>query len=208
MAHKNPNKILLAGVLLGGAVLLGPASAYADKYSGFYIGGGGGQSRYLDLSDICNNQIPGGVTTTCDNKGLAWKAFGGYQFIRYFGVEVGYYDFGKGNIKTPGGGQVDYKARGPYLGAVVTVPVFEHISLLARAGAIRWSTKLNPDGTAGFTGVSDNGINASFGLGVEYMFNTAFGVRAEWERFANIGDNATTGQTNIDLYSVSGLLRF
>jgi hypothetical protein len=91
---------------------------------------------------------------------------------------------------------------------VVTVPVFEHISLLARAGAIRWSTKLNPDATAGFTGQSDNGINGAYGLGIEYMFNEAFGVRAEWERFANIGDNASTGQTNIDLYSVSALFRF
>lgn len=205
MAHKNPNRLLLAALL--SAVMLGSTSAHADRNSGFYVGGGVGQSRYLDLSAICQNVAPGAVTT-CDNKGFAWKGFGGYQFIRYFGVELGYYDFGKGTMKTTGGGNVDFKARGPYAGAVVTVPVFEHISLLARAGAIRWSTKLNPDATAGFTGQSDNGINGAYGLGIEYMFNEAFGVRAEWERFANIGDNASTGQTNIDLYSVSALFRF
>jgi OOP family OmpA-OmpF porin len=197
-----------------GAVMamLGTAAvpALAQKTSGFYVGGGGGQSNLLDLSNICNNRLPaGGITpTTCDNKGAAWKGFAGYQFIRYFGVELGYYSFGKGTIKTASGGEIEYKARGPYAGIVVTAPMTDRLSFVGRVGALRWSTKLNADANSGVTGVSDNGINGSFGIGLEYMFTDTFGVRGEFERFVTVGNDATTGQTNINVWTISGLARF
>jgi OmpA-OmpF porin, OOP family len=194
-----------AFAVLGAAT---PALAQ-QKTSGFYIGGGAGQSSMLDLSNTCNNRLPaGGITvTSCDNKGVAWKGFAGYQFIRYFGVELGYYDFGKGTIKTAGG-DAEFKARGPYVGIVATAPMTDKLSIIGRLGAIRWSTKLNGSAGSGITSASDNGINGSFGAGVEYMFTDSFGVRAEFERFVTVGDDATTGQTNINVWTVSGLLRF
>ena len=202
------------GMVVAGAVsaVLGMAAtpALADKNSGFYIGGGAGQSSLLDLSNICNNRLPaaGITTTTCDNKGFAWKGFAGYQFIRYFGVELGYYEFGKGTIKTSTGGNIEYKARGPYAGIVVTAPMTEKLSIIGRVGALRWSTKFNPDASTGLAGVSDNGINGSFGLGLEFMFSDHFGVRGEFERFLTVGNDASTGETNINVWTVSGLVRF
>ena len=62
--------------------------------------------------------------------------------------------------------------------------------------------------TPGFAGASDNGINGSFGVGLEYMFTDTFGMRGEFERFVTVGDDATTGQTNINVWTVSGLVRF
>jgi hypothetical protein len=56
--------------------------------------------------------------------------------------------------------------------------------------------------------VSDNGGNAAIGLGIEYMFNETIGVRGEWERFLNVGNDSSTGKTSIDMFSVSALLRF
>jgi OOP family OmpA-OmpF porin len=206
------NKIV--GRMVAGAAIAVLAMAatpvLAQKTSGFYIGGGAGQSNMLDLSHLCYDQLAtaGVNVTSCDSKGTTWKAFGGYQFIRYFGVELGYYDFGKGTIKSSNAGQADFKARGPFAGIVVTAPMTDRLSFLARAGAIRWSTKFNPDATSGLTGVSDNGINGWFGLGFEYMFTDSFGTRFEFERFATIGNDASTGQTNINVWTVSGLLRF
>ncbi len=209
MISSNAMRTLIAA---GVSLVLGIASlpALADKNSGFYVGGGAGQSSLLDLSNICTNRLSavGITTTTCDNHGVAWKGFAGYQFIRYFGVELGYYDFGKGNIKTSTGGQAEFKARGPYAGIVVTAPLTEKLSFIGRVGALRWSTKLNPDANSGFAGASDNGINGSFGIGMEYMFTDNFGVRGEFERFVTVGDDATTGQTNINVWTVSGLFRF
>jgi OOP family OmpA-OmpF porin len=209
MGSKQAVRLILAGGLTAILGIAAPA-AMAQKTSGFYIGGGGGSSSLLDLSNTCNNRLPsiGIIVATCDNRGLAWKGFAGYQFIRYFGVELGYYDFGKGTIKTVGGGQAEFKARGPYAGIVVTAPLTDRLSFIGRVGALRWSTKLNADANAGFGGASDNGINGSFGIGFEYMFTDTFGMRTEFERFVTVGDDATTGQTNINLLTVSGLLRF
>jgi OmpA-OmpF porin, OOP family len=200
-------RMIIAGVV----AVLGMAAApvLAQKTSGFYVGGGAGQSSLLDLSNVCNNRLPavGIFTTSCDNKGVAFKGFAGYQFIRYFGVELGYYDFGKGTIKTATG-DATFKARGPYAGIVVTAPLTERLSFLGRVGVLRWSTKLNADASSGITSASDNGINGGFGVGLEYMFTDMIGVRAEFERFVTVGDDASTGQTNINVWTVSGLVRF
>jgi OOP family OmpA-OmpF porin len=188
---------------------IGTSAAMAQKTSGFYVGGGGGAAT-MDLASACNNRLPAaGITvTSCDNRGVAWKGFAGYQFIRYFGVELGYYDFGKGTIKTAGGGQAEFKARGPYAGIVLSAPLTDSLSVIGRVGALRWSTKLNPDAASGITSASDNGINGAFGVGLEYMFTDTFGMRAEFERFTAVGNDATTGETSINVYTISGLLRF
>jgi OOP family OmpA-OmpF porin len=207
------SRLIKAALATALATVLGTGASAAmaqQKTSGFYVGGGGGISGMQDLSKTCNNTLPaaGINVTTCDNRGVTWKGFAGYQFIRYFGLELGYYDFGKGTIKTANGGQADYKARGAYGGIVVTAPLTDSFSIIGRVGALRWSTKLNPDATSGITGASDNGIGTAFGLGVEYMFTDTFGVRGEWERFDRVGNDATTGETNINVYTISGLLRF
>ncbi len=210
MAFNHPRMGAFASVLVA-VLALGASNAFAQqKMSGFYVGGSAGVSSMLDLSNVCNNTLParGVTTTTCDNKGFAKKGFAGYQFIRYFGVELGYYDFGKGTIKTASGGNIEFKARGPYAGIVITAPLLDRLSFIGRIGAIRWSTKFNADGASGVASASDNGINGAFGVGLEYMFTDAFGMRAEVERFSTIGDDASTGQTNINMYSVSGLFRF
>jgi OOP family OmpA-OmpF porin len=200
------NKVMSTVAVVFAVLGLAAPPALADKNSGFYVGGGAGQSSMLDVSNLCNNQLPalGVPVTSCDNKGIAWKGFAGYQFIRYFGVELGYYDFGKSTAKTPFG-DLDYKARGPYAGIVVTAPMTEKLSIIGRAGALRWSTKVN---VAGVEATSDHGINGSFGLGLEYMFTDHFGVRGEFERFLSVGNDATTGETNINVWTVSGLARF
>jgi len=210
MGSEQVIKMILAAALMVVLGIIAAPAAMAQKTSGFYIGGGGGTASYLDLSNVCNNRLPaaGVPVDSCDNRGVAWKGFAGYQFIRYFGVELGYYDFGKGTIKTASGGQVDFKARGPYAGIVVTAPMTDRLSFIGRVGALRWSTKLNADANSGFPGASDNGINGSFGVGLEYMFTDTFGMRGEFERFVTVGDDATTGQTNINVWTVSGLVRF
>ena len=209
MGRNRAVSAVIAGMVMA---MLGMAAApaLAQKTSGLYVGAGVGGSYFSDLSNLCNNQLPAaGVTvTSCDNKGFAAKGFVGYQFIRYFGVELGYYDFGKGTIKNATGGSADWKARGPYAGIVVSAPMTERLSFLARAGVLRWSTKLNPDGNVGFPGRSDNGLSGSFGAGLEYMFTDSVGVRGEFERYQNVGNDGTTGQTNINVWTVSGLFRF
>jgi OOP family OmpA-OmpF porin len=211
MASKNGNKQLFLGALLS-VSLLAPAAA-AEKVSGFYVGGGVGQSRFSSLDTTCAGvERAGGTVTDCDNKSLALKAYGGYQFIRYFGVEVGYADFGKARAKVsaPGSGNVDFKARAVFADAVVTVPIINRLSFLVKGGLVRWNTKLNIDASTGLglPSQTENGWGQMLGAGFEYMFTDAFGMRAEYEVYNSVGKSETTGSTNIRVMSVEGLLRF
>ena len=232
MANNNGWQLFI-GMLVGAAVLGSGPGLAADKYmankdpaakdgnlndwgtsaTGFYVGGAVGQAKFTNFSQACGNVTNlGAVVSDCDNKGFAWKAYGGYQFIRYFGVEVGYADFGKARAKvtSPGAGDVDFKTRAGFAEAVVTVPIIHHLSFVAKGGAVRWNTKLNYDASAGL-GVpsqSDSGWGSVLGAGFEYMFTPAFGMRAEYEFYNSIGNDQTTGKTNIQVLSINGLMRF
>src|SRR5712671_1575456 len=74
-----------AGLLLGFAVAL-PAVAQEAKW---YVGAGVGQAKFKGACD--------GVPVSCKDDDTAWKLFGGYQFNRNFGAELGYADLGKSN---------------------------------------------------------------------------------------------------------------
>ena len=51
-------------------------------------------------------------------------------------------------------------------------------------------------------------VQALLGAGLTYDVTKQFSVRTEWERFNNVGDGSTTGQTAIDVISLSGQFRF
>ena len=76
--------IALTG-LVAATAGISPLAFAQDR--GWYIGASGGQS---DIKDFCGNPVP--VGTSCDNTGSSWTVFGGYQFNKYLGVELGYTD--------------------------------------------------------------------------------------------------------------------
>jgi len=219
MASKISKYYLIAGTLLSPSLLAPPHALAADKTasgpktSGFYVGGGAGQAKFMQFQNTCSLiSNSGGVVSDCDNKGFAFKAFGGYQFVRYFGVEVGYADFGRARAKvsSPGQGDVDFKTRAVFLDGVVTVPIISGLSFLAKGGVVRWNTKLNVAANTGLAlpSQSETGFSGMYGAGFEYMFSNSFGMRAEYEIYENMGNDNTTGETQIHMFSVSGLLRF
>ena len=98
--------LALAAATLSAVALGSPSQVAAQDDRGFYIGLGAGQTKIQDLKELCDDLTAiGGVVRDCDDKGTGWKAFVGYQFIKYLGVELGYLDMGKGkvNVTGPGG---------------------------------------------------------------------------------------------------------
>ncbi|MCZ7599083.1 MAG: hypothetical protein M5U09_17195 [Gammaproteobacteria bacterium] len=69
---------------------------------GGYIGPAIGQSKHHDAEDICTSVagLPG-VSCEADDTDTAGALFGGYEFNRYFGVEIGYHDFGEAGHRCP-----------------------------------------------------------------------------------------------------------
>lgn len=196
---------VVAGLALAAA--LAPHAVMAQDM-GFYIGGSVGQSK---AKDACDDLGSVGFSGSCDDTDTGAKIFLGYQFNKNFAVEGGYVDLGKakasGTISgSPASGEA--KADTWQLSAVGIWPMANNFSLLGKIGVHRWD--LDTQGSAfGVTvSASDKGTDLTFGFGAGYEFNKNLGLRVEWERFRNVGEEDTTGKSHVDLLSVGLRYRF
>ena len=215
--HNKLRQNFTAAVLILGLAAL-PSVAQAE---GWYGGVGFGNSKVKD--DIICSDAPSffdpGYSCSSDNTDTGWKIFIGNQFNKNAAVEFGYVDLGKitfsasGNVLgTPVSLSGDGKAKGLNLALVGSLPVTNEFAVLGRIGLFRWDADLSVSGNiGGFSGAgsdSASGTDLTFGVGAQYDFTKSAGVRVEWERFKDVGDDSTTGQSDIDLLSLSLIFRF
>ena len=199
-----------------GALCAAPAYAQDDSY--YYGGIGVGQARArIDDKRIAETLAGTGLTTDAiahDERHSAYKVFGGYQFNRNFGIELGYFhlgSFGFSATTTPAGTlKGDFRVQGANLGLVGTMPFTDNFSGLARIGVQYARTRANIDATGAVTVANprptDREANVKIGLGLQYAFNPGFQVRAEVERF-RISD-AVGNHPQVAMYSVSAVFPF
>src|SRR5436190_11859535 len=98
-------------------------NAQAD---GGYIGVGVGEAN-TKIDDI-----PGFTVVSRDEKDTAYKIFGGFEFNKNFGVEVGYVDFGEiHNVYSSGGTSVraDADGHGFYTALTGTLPLSDQFAI-------------------------------------------------------------------------------
>jgi len=163
---------------------------------------------------------PGSSSCTGDDSSTGWKVIAGYDINRNLAVEGGYVDLGtfhgsaSGTVfGTPGMATGNARASGFSLDAVGTLLAGDRFGLVGRIGVFEWSL----DATASRTSVaaysngtfsgSARGASLDFGVGVKYDFDKNLGVRAELQKFANIGSDAT-GKSDVSLISASLVYRF
>jgi OOP family OmpA-OmpF porin len=122
---------------------------------------------------------------TLDRQSTGFKVFGGYQFSRHLGVEVGYASLGEADYSgsfqgTPVvGGKL--KITGFDAALVGSLAVSEKAILFGKVGAFMWEAKAN-DVTGGVPfSTSTDGTNAMLGLGVAYALSPATALRVELE---------------------------
>ena len=147
----------LVAAVLGMAAL----SAGAAEQPGFYVGAGAGQAMIDDGA--------------LDDDDSAFSAFAGYQLNPYFGLEAGYADLGK--TEPLGSAGPELEADAAYLVAVGTLPFTDRFSGYAKAGYSDWNVDTS------ITGVSDDGNDPTYGLGLQYRFTDAVALRGEYSRF-------------------------
>lgn len=195
---------LLAAALLGVAA----HCALAKEEPHFFVGLGLGQSK---LDGACDG-VP-----NCDNKDIAWKVFGGYQFTNYFSLEGGYIDLGKAKVSGSGtnailgtySGTVSVDAWGTFLNAVFTLPIHENFGVFGKVGAAYTEATGKVSGTSSVFGSgsfseSDDGIDWTYGLGINLNFKQ-FTIRAEWERYNGVGGDF---DGDVDVIGASLIYRF
>jgi OOP family OmpA-OmpF porin len=182
---------IIAALGLAAAAAAMPAAAQTA-----YIGFGAGQSKF-NFSDC---------SSPCDDKGSAFKLFGGYQFNRYIAAEFGYSDMGKGTF-----GSANVKANAWELSAVGTwgIPLSTGgigLGLLGRLGVYNGEAKVTVPSTG--EEVKHGTTDLTYGFGLHADLSRIIAVRAEWQRFAKMGGGGIGEKADVDVLSVSALWRF
>lgn len=198
------------------AGLATPAHAQDNSY--YYGGLGVGQARvHVDDVRIAESLLGGGLSTTAiahDERHTAYKLFGGYQFNRYLGVELGFFQLGRFNFnaQTVPAGTLsgEFRVQGANLDVVGTLPITENLSGLARVGAQYARTRTTITGTGAVNVAdprpSDRETNAKVGLGLQYAVGRSMLLRGEVERF-RVSD-AVGNHPQVNMYSVSLVFPF
>jgi OOP family OmpA-OmpF porin len=193
-----------------------PLLAQSESY--FYGGLALGQSRArIDQERIAANLGGIGLATTGftrDERGSAFRVFGGWQANRWWGVEAGYFDLGRFGFQatTAPAGTLDGKIRiqGLNLDLVATLPLTERLSLLGRAGVQSARSRDDFSGTGAVFVTNPNpsarSTNPKLGVGLQYAFSPGFLMRAEAERLRV--DDAVGRRGNVNVLALSLVFPF
>jgi OOP family OmpA-OmpF porin len=165
----------LVPAIIAAALLVATPAAHA-RDSGLYGGAG--------IGDF------GIKTGGFDATDFSYKFFGGYDFIRYLGMEVEYID---GGSPSDHGLSIDFY--GFNFTAVGRWPLTDQFDLIGKLGVIDWDARAHGFG-------SDSGTDFSYGVGAEYYFNDQFGLRGEYQGF----DISNTD--DVWVWSASVVIRF
>lgn len=173
--HQNLFGLSLGWVLDPGPVALeeyGEGDWGGINFDGWYGGLGIGQSNYQDVdADSANTRSEG------------WKAYAGYQFNKYLGVEGGYVNLND-ITATSGTVTTNMDTDGWTLAAVVSYPLTEKFSVMGKLGAAYLLADINEkDGAALAVRSGDDDYEPNYGVGVSYALLDNLNLRAEWERF-------------------------
>lgn len=194
-------KTTIASLMAAGLVASSASFAQGMKPAdtGLYIGGSVGQS----MAD-CN--ASGG---SCDDKDVAYKVFGGYQFNRNLAAELGYSQLGEWSSSFPGG-SVNLEATVWDLVGVGIWPLNQQFSIYGKLGVYSAEAKLS-----GLVSGKKTTQDLTYGLGGQFNFSRNLGLRLEWQRYSGLESPSTTGggvtvsgESDIDVLSLGVLWKF
>jgi OOP family OmpA-OmpF porin len=218
--EKNMKLVRTVGALgLVGIAMVGGQAAVAAE-SGWY----GGLSIGQSLADIHHERIANqvGVPVSSisfddDDRDIGFKLFAGRKFNKNFALEGGYFNLGEfgftATYPTANTFTGSIKLQGLNLDAVGILPFSERFSGFGRVGLIYSEGKDAFTGTGSGAAVaaanpnpSKSEVNYKVGLGLQYDFTRALGMRAEWERY-RVND-AVGNKGDVDMLLVGLVLRF
>jgi opacity protein-like surface antigen len=210
-------------------VCLAAAGAPVLADSGFYVGATAGQSIFhqdrseadaaiMDAFSASGFNVVNG-SSSIDKTDFAFGGLVGYRFMPNVSVEAAYVDLGKLSYKFSGrvaafttilaNANLFAKAKGPTLALLGSLPLSPAWEVYGRAGIFFSKVTLTAETTlsvpssnlttSGRDSSSANSVDPLVGVGVGWHVSKHMALRAEYTRFANVGDKDKTGETNIDL---------
>jgi len=188
------------------AIIITAALAFATAASSAMADG----TNYYGAVDIGQTKAKDACTDNplgvvgCEDNATAFRFAGGYQFGPMWGAEVSYGAYGKASMGSLGGISADWEVSGFQVSGTGTFPLDDAFSLIAKLGIA--STELKLSGGGG--GLSATSTNLAFGFGAQYDFTQSVSVRAQYEDFGKVGDDNTTGTSNVSLLSAGVVFKF
>lgn len=138
-----------------------------------------------------------------DDNDTALSAAVGYMFNPNFGIEGGYTDLGSIDSEVGNCVQaqpIDPSADGINISLVGRAPVSERVAVYGKLGAFAWNMDRED--------VSDDGVSPTAGIGVGVGFTDSIEGRLEYNRYFDVGESDTTGQTDIDAIMAGVAIKF
>lgn len=199
---------LAAGALL--AALLAPAPGYAQ----FYLGGGGGQTKFHDMEEVRAACATVGATCTVDDTDTGFKLFAGYRFGPYMALEGGYIDLGESvaDSAVPVTATAALTAQGGYVSVLPQIPIGTVGAIFGRIGLSAVDAELTASGGGQSFEDSSGAAGLVVGAGAEVHLTPQVSIRGEWERHSFDEALEIAGveieAPDIDLLSASIVFRF
>jgi len=170
------------------------------SFAGWYFGFGTGQTKGQDwdaarFATSFATQGVVGTQESADPTDFGFKAFGGYQFTKYFALEGGYTQLntfkasGHGATAATGALYQTQKNNLWSLAAVGTVPVTKSVSVFGKLGVNNWKSITTSNviniNTKDFTrrDTIDRGYDPYYGVGISYALLEGVDLRGEYERY-------------------------
>lgn len=178
----------------------GDADWAGFNFDGWYAGLGLGQSNYRDVD-----------ATSVSGRSEGWKAYTGYQFNKYLGLEGGYANLNDMTAST-GAIRTNVATDAWTLAATVGYPLTTKISITGKLGAAYMLSHISKKdltpvvymlGTTLAPAVrsGDDGYDPYYGVGLSYALFNNLNLRADWERFDR-------KDFNIDLLTAGMVVKF
>lgn len=183
--------------LIIGTILVATCSPAFAGDNGFYVGADVGAASY---------KSSGTLTKSTDT---VYGLTGGYQFNKNWGGEAQY--TGLGNYSGVGrttGSNYTTKVDAWSLVAVGKYPFSDLFSLYGKLGV----ANTNNQQSSTVSGNRNTArTDATYGVGLQYEFSSAIGVRFGWDRFrsdAYVATSKVTNTNNLDIWSLGAMYKF
>lgn len=183
-------------------LLLGALTLTSNLNAAPYVGFSFGQATTEDACD----DFAGDPSVSCDDSDTAFKIYGGSKINPNLALEVAYIDMGEA-VATDGFVTLTSEVTAFNFSALGIIPVSETVDLFGKVGLLFWDAKFSASGN--FSGsISEDGTDIGFGFGANIAVNEKFSLRAEFQKFPNIGDENTIGESAITMLSVGAVISF
>jgi opacity protein-like surface antigen len=73
-----------------------------------------------------------------------------------------------------------------------------------KAGFLRWDVDRSGAGSS----IGETGTSITLGLGFQYNVTKRLAARAEWQRYSDVGNDHTTGNSDVDVLSIGLIIKF